>query len=267
MNSTNPPIPGLTYYVAGGAAQVFPTGIPGIGYVISIADPLQMVYSPGNYPESQVLPDQPAVPTYGFLINVTYVITGPVAAGTYSLPSQTFAELVVKQNGNGPDYSSRVPIISPGLQFTVNASSCSVQNSSVSVNLPRAQVSALSAPGSTAGGTPFQINLNCDPNVMVYATMTDATDPGNASDLLTLTSSSAAQGVALRIFRDDALTTAVSYGPDSSAPGTENQWLVGNSGAGGGSLQIPLTVSYVRTSGTLTAGSVNAKATITMSYQ
>ena len=58
---------------------------------------------------------------------------------------------------------------------------------------------------------------------------------------------------------------AVAYGPDSASEGTENQIHVGPPTVSGNT-NIPFSVRYVRT-GPLTAGTLNAKATFTMSYQ
>ena len=86
---------------------------------------------------------------------------------------------------------------------------------------------------------------------------------------LTLASNSTAQGIKLRILNS---TGAVEFGPDSAEAGTIHQWLLGASSSVNG---IPLTVQYYRDdttpSGTdpagLSAGSVHAQATFTLSYQ
>jgi len=137
------------------------------------------------------------------------------------------------------------------------------------VNLPVVALSALGAVGKTAGDTSFPIGLSCAAGANVYITLSDATTPTNTTSLLTLDSNSTAQGIKLRILNS---TGAVDFGPDSAAAGTTHQWFLGTSSSING---IPLTVQYYRDdtnpSGTgsavLSAGSVHAQATFTMSYQ
>jgi type 1 fimbria pilin len=89
------------------------------------------------------------------------------------------------------------------------------------------------------------------------------------TSLLTLASNSTAQGIKLRILNS---SVPVDFGPDSAAAGTTHQWLLGASSTVNG---VPLTVQYYRDDtnpsgtgpATLSAGSVDAQATFTMSYQ
>jgi type 1 fimbria pilin len=266
IESTQANIPGLEYTSAGGVtADVFPTGIPGIGYALTIADYNGTEYIGVRYPDNLVFPEAIAVPSYGFKVRATYVSTGLLQSGSYPGTSSPIANLVVRMAGKGDEFSGRVVIMGPAFQLNVNASSCSVQNPSILVTLPTVSVSTLMNAEATAGGTPFQINLNCDPNVSIHATVSDATDTANITDLLALSPTSTAQGVALRIYRDNG--QAILFGPDSSERGNQNQWFFSDSGSAGGFFQIPLVVKYVGTGESVTAGSVQSRATITMSYQ
>ncbi|AIY41650.1 F17G adhesin subunit [Collimonas arenae] len=139
--------------------------------------------------------------------------------------------------------------------------SCTVTNSSAPpVRLPNISTGDLSYAGATAGDTGFNIGLNCKIGSSVYMTLTDMTDPGNTSDLLTLTPDSTAKGVKLRISRNGK---PLRYGPDSRAPGNLNQWYVGPSAA---TLNIPFSAQYVA-DGPVSGGIVKGRATFTMSYQ
>lgn len=131
------------------------------------------------------------------------------------------------------------------------------------VNAPLAAVpdTALETVGATAGATPFRIGLHCENYAHAHITLTDATTPGNRSDLLTLTADSTARGVQLRIRRPS--NEAVRFGPDSGASGNTNQWMAGVvSGAG----IIQMQAEYVAV-GPVTPGTVRGIATFTMSYQ
>jgi type 1 fimbria pilin len=144
-----------------------------------------------------------------------------------------------------------------------------VTTPSVSVNLPVTSLTALSAVGKTGGDTRFPIGLSCASGANVYITLSDVTTPANTTSLLTLASSSTAQGIKLRILNSAG---PIDFGPDSPAAGTTHQWFLGASSSING---VPLTVQYYRddtnASGTapatLSAGSVHAQATFTMSYQ
>lgn len=139
---------------------------------------------------------------------------------------------------------------------------CTVANKNISVPMPTISGSALPSVGSTSSVTPFQIELACTAGATLFMTLTDASTPTNTSDKLTTTADSTAKGVALQIFREDG--TTVSYGPDSSLPGTTNQHLIG--ATTDGTQRIPFFAKYIRT-GTIDAGSLNGKATFTLSYQ
>lgn len=148
---------------------------------------------------------------------------------------------------------------------------CTVTTPSVSVSLPTVALSALSSVGSTAGDTRFDIGLSCASGANVYITLSDATTSSNTSSLLTLATDSTAQGIKLRFFNSTGLA---NFGPDSAAAGTTHQWFLGASSRSSVG-NVPLTVQYYRddtnpagtASATLSAGSVHALATFTMSYQ
>ncbi|MBZ5789579.1 fimbrial protein [Burkholderia contaminans] len=125
--------------------------------------------------------------------------------------------------------------------------------------------------GGVGGTTPerdFSIQLNCSggdegTSTNAYVTLTDNSNSGNQSNLLSLTPDSKASGVAVQILKDGA---PLRFGPDSSAPSNPGQWKAGNIPQGQGVFTIPLTARYIQT-GTLKGGKANAVATFTMSYQ
>ena len=239
---------GVSFYVVSGAGQTLITSANG-GYTSGT------ISAPGNGP----LPG----------IQANMVVTGQVVSG-YSLASLPSVTVTFTPTGSCSG--------SPGIVNTLatsasNASvvpiTCIVTTPSVSVNLPTVSLGALSAVGNTAGDTSFPIGLSCASGANVYITLTDTTTPANTSTLLTLASNSTAQGIKLRVINSSG---PVAFGPDSAAAGTTHQWLIGPSSTVNG---VPLTVQYYRddtnpsgtASATLSAGSVHAQATSTMSYQ
>lgn len=194
-------------------------------------------------------------------VSAQLIVTGPIQSGILtSLPSMT-----VKYTGGCSNAPSVDWTITDGI--VINALTCSVSASSKTLSVPLGIVkkSDFGAVGSTAGNANFNIALNnCSAGINLFATFTDANNLGNTSNILTLTNSSqAASGVGIRISTGSGAT--VSFGPDSSLPGTLNQLALGPSSAG--TITIPFTAKYVKTSGTINGGVANGSATFTLSYQ
>jgi type 1 fimbria pilin len=92
-------------------------------------------------------------------------------------------------------------------------------------------------------------------------TLTDASKPTQASNIITAASGSSAKGLGVQIARNG---TVLALGPDSNLPGNTNQIQIGSGLSG--IVSIPLSANYIRT-GTATGGTLLANATFTMSYQ
>ncbi|WP_321940128.1 fimbrial protein [Burkholderia cepacia] len=158
------------------------------------------------------------------------------------------------------------------IQIRPKVPTCSVATKQISVKMnPTDNNFTARDFGGIGGTTPerdFSIQLNCSggdegTSTNAYVTLTDNSNSGNRSNLLSLTPDSKASGVAVQILKDG---TPLSFGPDSSAPSNPNQWKAGNIPQGQGGFTIPLTARYIQT-GTLKGGTANAVATFTMSYQ
>jgi len=248
---------------------MYQTSVSGIGvsfYVVTGSGQTLITSAGGGYTSGTIgSPGNGALPG----IQANLVVTGPVVSG-YSLSALPSVSVTFTPTGSC-GWSS-------GITNTIAASvsngavvpiTCTVTTPSVSVNLPIVSLSALSTVGKTAGDTHFPIGLTCASGANVYITLSDATTPANTSSLLTLAPNSTAQGIKLRILNSGRV---VDFGPDSAEAGATHQWLLGASSSLNG---IPLTVQYYRDdtdpSGTvsaeLSAGSVHAQATFTMSYQ
>jgi len=192
------------------------------------------------------------------------VLTGPVISGLLTgLPSVK----VSVASAGGTDACTELTATNQTLQTTVangavTASSCQVITPSLNVHLPTISTSRLNAVGTSGGDTRFNIELNCLAGVNVFITLTDASNAGNTTDLLTVKPTSTATGVKLRIIKNDG--SIIRFGPDSPLPGNINQWLVGSSGA---TNNIGLTVQYYRDGGIIGIGSIEAAVTFTLSYQ
>jgi type 1 fimbria pilin len=248
---------------------VYQTSVSGIGvsfYIVNGASQTLITSTGGGYTSGTI-----SAPGNGSLpgIQANLVVTGPVVSG-YSLTSLPTVTVTFTPTGScGWSTGIANTLATSASNSAVVPITCTVTTPTVSVNLPAVSLSTLGAVGTTAGNTSFPIGLSCAAGANVYITLTDATTPTNTTSLLTLASNSTAQGIKLRILNS---TGAVDFGPASAAVGTTNQWFLGASSSING---IPLTVQYYRDdtnpSGTgsavLSAGSVHAQATFTMSYQ
>lgn len=191
---------------------------------------------------------------------IELVKTGRITAGG-SLSGELGGSWV--KNSLGQSFKYRTFKLSGSIQIKPTVPACAVTTKTV--NVPFGEVSMADA--SSTPEKSFTIGLSCsggtqNAKTRIYITLTDATKPSNRSNILNLTSKSTATGVGIQIKNG---TKLVSYGPDSSASGNENQWFVKETG--NGTVEIPLTARYVKTGAKLKAGSADAIATFTMSYQ
>ncbi|HEY6456984.1 MAG TPA: fimbrial protein [Steroidobacteraceae bacterium] len=248
---------------------VYQTSVSGIGvsfYIVNGASQTLITSTGGGYTSGTI-----GAPGNGTLpgVQANLVVTGPVVSG-FSLTSLPSVTVTFTATGSC-SWSTGIAntLATSASNSAVVPITCTVTTPTVSVNLPVVALSTLGAVGKTAGDTSFPIGLSCAAGANVYITLSDATTPTNTTSLLTLDSGSTAQGIKLRILNSAG---PVNFGPDSAAAGTTHQWFLGASSSING---IPLTVQYYRDdtnpSGTgsavLSAGSVHAQATFTMSYQ
>ncbi len=238
-----------------GTTNVYQTNVQGIGVTFQQTQGWQGGFESVPQVETYTPPATGGTATY---FQAQLVVTGQVAgSGTVtSIPQVTMQY-------TGSCFSTVTATFTIAAAVPITALACTVTTPTINVPLPTVPVNALLPAGTMSAlsvGNTANIGLSCSPGSNVYITLTDANSPGNTSSNLTLGSGSTAGGVALRLFKDG---TPVKFGPDLTAAGNLNQWLVG---ASSGVSSIPLTVQYVST-GPVRAGSVNAAATFTMSYQ
>jgi type 1 fimbria pilin len=173
-------------------------------------------------------------------------------------------------SGSGFSFQYSSIQLSTSIVYTPTVPTCTVTSpQNIPVDVGSAPVSGFVGIGSTSNTiTPFSINLSCaggstGTTTNMYMTVTDQTNPGNISNVLTLDTSSGASGVGVQL-RNSA-DAVISYGPDSRAAGNTNQWFVQNTG--NGTVTIPLTARLIQTNAHINPGTVVAYATYTLSYQ
>lgn len=241
-----------------GASGTYPTNIPGVGVRVTLSSSgawgvvgsYVMPYAFSfNYAGASGFSMQ------SMTITTELLVTGPISlGGTNALSYNVSPWMTIALGG------SQLSVSNLAVVATLALASCSVTTPSVAVTLPTVFPGNF-ATGS-AGNSVFNLSVSCPSGINVNVTLTDASNVSNRSTTLALAPGSSATGVGLRILRGSNL---VAFGSDSAVAGNTNQWFAGT--ATGGPMNIPLTVQYVRTSGTLTPGTVNGLATFTMSYQ
>lgn len=257
---------GIHYVSNGLISDVWETGVPGIGYAMivrSIFGPeagvkeggIDVSYGSMASPQSSLTP---------ITVKVVLVATGRLSTGSYRVPALNVGRYTIV-DGSGTVLSASIPMAS--VPVTVTAQGCKVTSGEgQNVNLPRVITYDFKEVGATSAvSSSFAVGLKCDTTLAVHATLTDASDRSNTSNVLSLSPGSTATGFGLQIFRENSMTP-IAYGPESSTKGNPNQWFVGTANAYN-PLLIPFTVKYVRTAPEVGPGSVNARALITFSYQ
>jgi len=206
--------------------------------------------------------------------NVTYKTSNGKTAAVFETVIPGFGFVVevvtfrVKYRGafnSGSAYPANMSSVSTN----VTARACKVTSGATnSVTLPTLVSASLKATGDVASArsAPFSVGLNCDANVSVYATLTDASNPANTGSALSLAPGSTAAGIGIQILKKGE-GTPLSFGPDSSRKGNINQWMVGKSSTANTQLSVPFEARYVKVAETIKPGSVSARGTITFSYQ
>ncbi|GAB5094998.1 fimbrial protein [Caballeronia sp. HLA56] len=246
-----------------GASGVYPTNIPGIGIRV-------YMWASSSYYTTPTSPTLLAL-SYSYSYNacagcnygtgylqvqVDLVVTGPISNFGVNALSYNVAPWVVFSGGGSSINAANLTV-----SASLNIPACSVTTSSIGVTLPMISFGN-AASGAARGATSIDLKLNCAPGAKVAITLTDASNTANRSNVLSLQTGSTASGVGVQILYGG---TVVSYGSDTSSWGNNNQFFIGTST--GGSMDVPLSVQYVRTAGALVPGTVKALATFTMSYQ
>ena len=170
-----------------------------------------------------------------------------------------FGTLNANVTYSGTTYSNS-PLIYSTVTFTpVSTNTCSVQDTSVT--LPTVNVSALSTSGSEAGRTGFTVSATCSSGLAstsMSAVMLDTNNVSNSTTLLTNTGT--ATDVSVKVY--DSSNTPITLG------GSGNSFTFGTTSSGSTpTVSKKFAATYYRNgSTTLSAGTVSAKATVSLFY-
>ncbi|MGN4151780.1 fimbrial protein [Burkholderia gladioli] len=234
--------------------QIYPTSIPNIGMRLTV----------WTIPLPKLRASASRSGTWNLTLKIELIKTGEITAG--GMLSGTIFQL--RESAADKPLLLEARFAAP-VNIQPRVPTCQVATPSVTVPMGTMTTSMFTGPGSTTFARHFEIALACsggaaNTSTHAHVTLTDASLPGNISTTLSLTKESTASGIGVQIRRDDKL---LGFGPDSDAVGNTNQWYMGNIVQGTAELRVPLTARYVQTGTKVGAGSANARATFTLSYQ
>ncbi|UVL43183.1 type 1 fimbrial protein [Pseudomonas sp. B21-040] len=245
---------GITY-------TVYETSVPGVGIIFSAKDKHSGLFAVQTSYTDLL---QGWSSFWDASVAIRLIATGePIISGTVVGGQVGLMRVIEKSSGST---TSEVPL-NLVTSTVVQAKSCSVSAGSrnLSVLLGEVRTSDFGVVSTTAGNGDFNIVLeNCSSGINLFATFTDGNNLANISDVLSLTpGNSVASGVGIRIRKING--PIVSFGPDSSSPGTLHQLSLGGTVAG--TITLPFTATYVKTNNTVSSGVANGVVTFTLSYQ
>lgn len=257
-------VPGIQYVSNGLVSDVWETGVPGIGYAMVVASEFGPEVGAKEGGVDIVWGREGGSFDTGLLMNIALVATGRLTSGEHLVRTQNIGRYIVT---DASGVAKSIDIQMGATRVKVASQGCKVvSGDGQTVTLPRVVTYDFKEVGATSTAfSSFAFGLKCDATVAVHATLTDANDRSNMSNVLSLGPGSTASGFGLQIFREKSVTP-IAFGPESSTKGNPNQWFVGTANAYD-TLLIPFTVKYVKTDPKVGGGTVHARALITFSYQ
>jgi type 1 fimbria pilin len=229
----------------GSGVVYYPTGVAGVSYeIIHNGSPL--------YPyatSSEAFGNGGSQVTFSITSVLEIVATGTITNGS-TLAAGTLGYWQWQGNGN-----PQIENFYLGNSVTFVTSSCSVNTNPINVTLPTISTTALGSVGATAGTTAFNIGLTCTgaAGMSVSVTMNYNGTASGIQGVLTPTSGSSS-GIGVQVL--DQTSTPITFGT-AEAEGTTPV----------GQMNIPYYARYYQTASTITAGTLAASATFTLTYQ
>jgi len=238
---------------------VYATNLSGIGMRIEVQTPTEAHYWPRR---QENLAAGHFTPSASYL--VTLVKTGPIQEGRLLLRHDAVSRRY------GALEATKLQFADSGVEVVLNKPTCTVApgTQTIPVDLGEHRPQDFSGPGSGTRAESFRLRLVCQggqggDRLFVHVTLSDATDPGNRSAVLSLRPDATARGIGVQVLRGEQ---PVSYGADSSQVGNPGQWFAGSVSAADASFEVPLTARYIQVGNAVTPGSAGALATFTFAY-
>jgi type 1 fimbria pilin len=229
---------------ATGTPGVYKTNVPGVGMSLANENNGGYFYfgSPANFRAIS------GVGNYGTGYGILKLVkTGDITPGVLASG--------VVGNIYGDD---KVTAIQHSISaVTVVTTACSISTPTIKVPLDDVLASSLTSIGSTAKPKAFDVGLSCNPGARVNAMLTGVQNTDNSAAGVLQLSNAGSEGVATGV------GIQILY---NNAPLELNKNIVLKTSSGGQET-FPFTARYYQTKSTTTAGSANAIATLSLTYQ
>lgn len=259
----------------GKSYDVYQTSIPGIGYAVGVADTNSNNYTPvtGDHETTVLNSTASGFESVGFKVQVRFIVTGPLQTGSYSLSNEQFLVFTAKNRNRSERTGS--PTIRVTANFEVKAATCTLASpNQITLALAPVKVQdvAALAVGEALQTTRSQrlvITATCQKDVHLHATVSDANDSSStASYLVNTPGQGRASGVGVQLSRGNDSNVLISMGPPTSNADNTNSFNVGSRAATDGATKtFSVAARYVKTSPTVTAGSVQSLGHVFFSYR
>ncbi|HFQ8865696.1 TPA: fimbrial protein, partial [Escherichia coli] len=214
--------------------DVYDIGVSGLGIIIGMAgywpaNPLVPINSSGIYIDPVGANTNPntyngATASFGARLFVAFVATGRLPNGYITIPTKQLGTILLEAKRTSLNNKGlTAPVMLNGGRIRVQSQTCTMGQKNYVVPLNTVYQSQFTTMYKEIQGGKIDVHLQCPPGIDVYATLTDATQPMNRTDILTLSSESTAKGFGIRLYKDSDVT-AISYGEDSPVKGNGSQW-------------------------------------------
>lgn len=242
---STPPIPGTV--------GIYPTGMEGVGMRLRNSSGTSLTGTGSCSSPGSTLGTVGQDGTFDISGTFELVKTGPISGGT--LTNSTAYRVGILGTGvllnNGAGTAGGIS----AENTIVRSVACSISTGSATqtVTLPRISAQALTAAGSVAGRTPFQIDLNCQAGVNVKVLFEPS--PAAAGTGSVLASTGTADGVGVQLLSASATPIQLN---------TPTQLTTSTTG----NMSFRFLAEYRRLSAAaVTAGTISARTVFTMQYQ
>lgn len=205
--------------------DIYDIGVSGLGIIIGMAGywpttPLVPINSSGIYIDPVGANTNPntyngATASFGARLFVAFVATGRLPNGYITIPTRQLGTILLEAKRTSLNNKGlTAPVMLNGGRIQVQSQTCTMGQKNYVVPLNTVYQSQFTSLYKEIQGGKIDIHLQCPDGIDVYATLTDASQPVNRTDILTLSSESTAKGFGIRLYKDSDVT-AISYGEDS----------------------------------------------------
>lgn len=223
-------------------ATLFPTNVPGLSYRLAHGNgTTYMVANNADTIDSGLW-------NFSVGTELQLVVTGPIANGAVLAAGQLGAWMF---QGADP-----IQVFITQNQTVLRGPACTPDTTTTNVQLPTVYSAQFTNKGSTAGDTAFNLKLTCQAGLKLMIQI-DGTTPTGVATSAGVVSNAAGGSVNVGVQIMYNTSTTITLGTPFSAGTTP-----------AGLMLVPFTARYYQTTATKpTAGSVNATATYTLTYQ